>query len=46
MAIPAGGLGAAARARIGAVALDLVLLPNGLAGRAERSVLIALRTAP
>ena len=46
MAIPAGGLGAAARARIAAVALDLVLLPNGLAGRAERSILIALRTAP
>ena len=46
MAIPAGGLAAADRARIGAVALDLVLLPNGLAGRAERSILIALRTAP
>jgi hypothetical protein len=46
MAIPAGGLGAAARARIGAVALDLVLLPNGLAGRSERSILIALRRAP
>ncbi|HUE30563.1 MAG TPA: hypothetical protein VMR79_06795 [Verrucomicrobiae bacterium] len=46
MAIPAGGLDAAARARIGAVALDLVLLPNGLAGRSERSILIALRTAP
>src|SRR2546428_12879178 len=46
MAIPAGGLGAAARARIAAVALDLVLLPKGLAGRAERSILIALRTAP
>ena len=46
MAIPAGGLAAADRARVGAVALDLVLLPNGLAGRAERSILIALRTAP
>jgi len=46
IAIPPGGLDAPGRARIGAVALDLVLLPNGLAGRSERAILIALRTAP
>ena len=46
MPIPAGGLAAEARARIGALALDLVLVPNGLAGRSRRSILIALRTAP
>jgi Tfp pilus assembly protein PilW len=46
MAVPAGGLDAAARTRIGAVALDLVLLPNGLAGRSERSLAIALRRGP
>jgi hypothetical protein len=41
--VPAGGLDAAGRARIRAVALDLTLLPVGLRGRAERSVLVALR---
>ena len=46
IAIPAGGLDAPTCARIGAVALDLVLVPNGLAGRSERRLLIALRTAP
>jgi Tfp pilus assembly protein PilW len=44
MAIPPGGLDAAARDRLGAIALDLVLLPTGLAGRVERSVVLALRT--
>ena len=44
--IPPGGLGVAARATIRAVALDLVLLPSGLRGRTERTVLVALRSAP
>jgi hypothetical protein len=44
MAIPPGGLDAAARDRLGAIALDLVLLPTGLAGRVERSIVLALRT--
>jgi hypothetical protein len=35
--VPAGGLDAAGRARIRAVALDLTLLPVGLRGRAERA---------
>ena len=46
MPIPTGGLDAAARARIGAVGLDFVLVPSGLRGRSERRLLIALRTAP
>jgi Tfp pilus assembly protein PilW len=46
IAIPPGGLDATARGGLGAVALHLVLLPNGLAGRVERSVVLALRTAP
>jgi Tfp pilus assembly protein PilW len=40
----AGGLDAAGRSRVRAVALDLVLLPTGLAGPAERGLLVALRS--
>jgi Tfp pilus assembly protein PilW len=40
----AGGLDAAGRSRVRAVALDLVLLPMGLAGPAERGLLVALRS--
>ena len=46
MPIPAGGLAAAERARVRAVALDLTLLPAGLGGRTARSAVVALRTAP
>jgi Tfp pilus assembly protein PilW len=45
IATPPGGLDAAARAAIRAVALDLTLLPSGLRGRSERAVVIALRSA-
>jgi len=44
--IPPGGLDAATRDTVHAVALDLVLLPSGLRGRSERTVLVALRSRP
>jgi len=43
IAIPAAGLDAAARARVRAVALHLTLLPAGLRGRTERTVVTAIR---
>jgi Tfp pilus assembly protein PilW len=46
MAIPAGGLDADARARIRALALDLVLRPTRLRGETARTALVALRTEP
>ena len=46
IAIPAAGLDAAARARIRAVALDLVLRPTRLRGETARTALVALRTEP
>ena len=44
MAVPPAGLGAADRARIGALALDLRLVPTALHGPTARTVLIALRS--
>jgi len=44
IAMPPGGLDAASRAAVRAVALDLALLPTGLAGRVERAVVVALRS--
>jgi len=46
LAVPAGGLGPAARDAVAAVALDLTLLPTGLRGPTERSVVVALRRHP
>jgi Tfp pilus assembly protein PilW len=45
IAVPPTGLDPADRAGVGGVALDLTLLPNGLAGRSERAIVIALRGA-
>ena len=44
--LPAGGLDAAARARVRAVVLDLTLLPSRLAGTSSRTVAVALRRTP
>jgi len=45
IAVPAAGLSPTALAGVRAVALDLTLLPSGLRGRADRTVLVALRRA-
>jgi Tfp pilus assembly protein PilW len=45
IAVPPAGLSTAALAGVRAVALDLTLLPSGLRGRADRTVLVALRRA-
>ena len=44
MVVPAAGLGAADRARIRALALDLTLVPTALHGPTARTVLVALRS--
>ena len=46
LVVPAGGLDPSARAAVTAVALDLTLLPAGLRGRTERSIVVALRRRP
>jgi Tfp pilus assembly protein PilW len=46
IAIPPAGLDAASRATVSAVALDVTLLPTGLRGRCERTVVVALRSIP
>ena len=46
IAVPAAGLDAAARARVRAIALRVTLLPAGLRGRTERTVVAALRRIP
>jgi hypothetical protein len=43
--VPPAGLAPAALAGVRAVALDLTLIPTGLRGRADRTVLVALRRA-
>ena len=43
-AVPPAGLGAADRARIRALALDLTLVPTALHGPTARTVLVALRS--
>lgn len=45
ISVPPTGLDAPARARIRALALDLALVPPGLAGLTARRVAVALRTA-
>ena len=44
LAVPAAGLGAADRALIRALALDLTLVPAALRGPTSRTILIALRS--
>jgi Tfp pilus assembly protein PilW len=44
VAMPPGGLDAASRAAVRAVALDLALVPTGLHGAVERTVVVALRS--
>jgi hypothetical protein len=44
--LPAGGLDAAERARVRAVALDLTLRPTRLTGTSSRTVAVALRRTP
>jgi Tfp pilus assembly protein PilW len=46
IAIPPAGLDAASRAAVRAVALDVTLLPTGLRGRSQRTVVVALRSIP